>query len=315
MRLSVCVTTYNRAPLLDRTLASLAAQTRQPDEVIVSDDCSTDDTAAVADKWRPAFATFVYQRNAANLYMPGNLNACVAAASGDYIANLHDADEFDATLLQQWEAALDRHPSAGFVFCGVSTGDAGSVPDSPPRVVRLNKSTVLHRYPRQTLYLHDVEPITPGREFFERHMLHTAYSIVWGTVMARRETYRRLLPFDKQFGFISDVDMWMRACRHFDVAYVRAPLMHLDDSPTAERAFDWRRTEALRIMQRVNIERFYSDSPERLARELARHTRFFRRRYLRHVVALTARRRLALAATGIRLLLRRPRSAAQAWEP
>ena len=307
-RLSVCVTTYNRAALLDRTLASLAAQTRQPDELIVSDNCSGDGTALVAAKWRPAFAKFVYRRNAANLYMPGNLNSCVSAASGEYIANLHDADVFDATLLQKWEAALDRHPSAGFVFCGVSTGETTDVRESNPRVVRLNRSTVLHRYPRKMVYLHDVEPITAGREFFERHLLHVPYSIVWGTVMARRDTYRKLLPFDSQFGLISDVDMWMRVCRHFDIAYVREPLIHLDDSPSPGRDFDWNRTEALRRMHRLNIERFYGDSPERLARELTRHTWVFRRWYVRKIVALAAQRRLVMAATGIRLLLRRHQS-------
>lgn len=303
-KLSVCVTTYNRAPLLDHTLASLAAQTRQPDELIVSDNCSEDGTAAVAEKWRSAFAKFVYRRNAVNLSMPGNLNACVSAAGGEYIANLHDADLFDPTLLQKWEAALDRHPSAGFVFCGVSTGETTDARESNPRVVRLNRSTVLHRYPRGIVYLHDVEPITPGREFFERHLLHATYSIVWGTVMARRDTYRKLLPFDSQFGFVSDVDMWMRACRHFDVAYVREPLIHLDDSPTPWRGFDWNRVEAVRRMQRLNIERFYGDSPERLARELTRHAWVFRRWYVRKIVALAARRRPAMAATGIRLLLR-----------
>lgn len=303
-RLSVCVTTYNRAPLLDRTLTSLAAQTRVPDEVIVSDDCSSDETASVAEKWRPAFRKFIYRRNATNLYMPGNLNACLAEATGDYIANLHDADVFDATLLQKWEAALDRYPSAGFVFCGISTGKKVATDDSVPRIVRLNRSTLLYHYQHVTVHLHDVEPLTQGRAFFERHFLHATYSIVWGTVMARRAMYEKLLPFDSQCAWVSDVDMWMRACRYFDVAYVREPLMHLDQSPTAERRFDWSRAETLRRLHAANIVRFYGDSHERLAAELTRHAWAFRRWYLRTIVALAARRQFVMAAAGIRLLLR-----------
>ncbi|MBI4887584.1 MAG: glycosyltransferase family 2 protein [Acidobacteria bacterium] len=302
-RLSVCLTTYNRARLLDRTLGSLAAQTRLPDELIVSDDCSTDDTAAVAERWRSAFPTYIYRRNPRNLYMPGNLNACLAEATGDYIANLHDADEFDAALLQKWEAALDAYPSAGFVFCGVSAGDPHGVSGTPD-VVRLNRSTLTYRYPRTTVYLHDVEPLTPGREFFERHMLHATYSIVWATVMARRDAYERLLPYDPQCGWVSDVDMWMRMCLHFDVAYVREPLLHLDASPTAERRFDWNREEALRRIQRVNIERSYGYTQDRLAHELTRYRRLYRGRYARKITALAARGELAKAATGIGLLLR-----------
>jgi glycosyltransferase involved in cell wall biosynthesis len=305
---SVCVTTFNRATLLDKTLASLAAQVRLPDEVIVSDDCSSDETAAVAEKWRSAFSAFVYRRNTVNLYMPGNLNACVSAASGDYIANLHDADVFDSTLLQKWEAALDQHRSAGFVFCGVSVDNPVDSRASDPHAYRLNRSTLIHGDGRQAVYLHDVEPMNSGPEFFERHLLHATYSIVWGTVMARREAYKELLPFDSQFGFISDVDMWMRMCLHFDIAYVREALIHLDNSSTAERKFDWNRTEATRRIQLLNIGRFYGKSPLRLKRELIRHKWLFRRLYARRIIALAARRQLRMAATGIRLLLQQQES-------
>jgi predicted nucleotidyltransferase len=46
--LSLCVCTRNRAALLDELLASVVAQTRRPDEVLIVDNASTDDTAAVA---------------------------------------------------------------------------------------------------------------------------------------------------------------------------------------------------------------------------------------------------------------------------
>jgi len=119
VKVSVCVTTYNRATLLGHTLRSLADQTRPPDELIVSDNCSSDNTQEVVDKWKTHFRRFIYNRNTRNLYMPGNLNAGLKLATGKYVANLHDADVFDPTLLEKWERALDTYPSAGFVFCGL----------------------------------------------------------------------------------------------------------------------------------------------------------------------------------------------------
>lgn len=83
IKVSICITTYNRDSLLDRTLASLAAQTRQPDGLVISDDCSEDGTASVAEKWRQRFLNCRYHRNSANMYMPGNLNQAISLASGE----------------------------------------------------------------------------------------------------------------------------------------------------------------------------------------------------------------------------------------
>lgn len=284
VKVSVCITTYDRAQLLDRSLASLAKQTRLPDELIISDDCSPDHTQEVVEKWRQHFPTLRYQRNATNLYMPGNLNAAIGLATGEYIANLHDGDEFAPTLLEKWEGALDRFPSAGFVFSGVGGWKTSVGGDEKGEI------------------LHDVDEFTPGREFYEKHMLHSLFSLVWGTVMARRATYDELLPFDPEFGFISDVDMWMRISHGFDVAYVREPLIILDHSPTAERGFRWDRIETSRQIQLANIYRFYGDDPVRLEQEIARHRAMIRRFYLRRLLGRILRGDWAGVRQGLSLL-------------
>ena len=273
VKLSVCITTYNRDKLLDKTLESLSFQTRMPDELIISDNNSPDHTPSVVEKWRRQFQNVIYNRNAHNLYMPGNLNAAIALASGEYIANLHDADEFAPSLLEDWESALNEYPSAGFVFCGVADGQHNT---------KFNDGITLQS---DGITLHNVSPITSGREFFEKYFLHRLSSIVWGTVMARRSAYNMLLPFDPSFDFISDVDMWMRMCLHFDVAYVRKPLIMLygDHSPAnwgQHGVFNWRALDLSRKMQDVNINRFYGEQPDRLRAELQRHYWIAQRVYL-----------------------------------
>ena len=265
IKLSVCLTTYNRAPLLDRTLASLASQTRIPDELIISDDCSTDDTEEAVKRWAGRFPRVRYNRNEQNLNMPGNLNRAISFAQGEYIANLHDADEYDPTLLEKWEGALDAFPSAGFVFCGIRGWQ---------HFTRFGDGVILH----------DVEPLTNGRDFFERHFLHKLSSIVWGTVMARRSAYSEILPFDPAYGFISDVDMWLRMCEKWDVAYVREPLILLDFSPSPWRNFRWDRFELGRKIQLANIHRFFSSQPDRLHKELKRHRLIVQQFYFRRLL-------------------------------
>ena len=47
MKLSIVISTYNGSRYVVEQLKSIMAQTRHPDEVIVSDDCSKDDTISV----------------------------------------------------------------------------------------------------------------------------------------------------------------------------------------------------------------------------------------------------------------------------
>lgn len=281
MRLSVCVTTYNRSGDLNRTLESLSAQTRIPDELIISDDCSTDDTPEIVSRWKERFPLLKYNRNDTNLNMPGNLNVAVGMAQGEYIANLHDADTFDPTLLEKWERALDTYPTAGFVFSGIGGWQIPS--ESVDGII-----------------LHNVQQFTKGRDFFESHLLHKFSSIVWGTVMARRTAYSRLLPFDSKYGFISDVDMWMRMCLNYDVAYIREPLIILDNSPTPNRAFKWERLTRIRLMQEANISRFYGDQPARLKKEMYQHRQVVRRVYLRRLLGRIWHRDWSSVREGLR---------------
>jgi hypothetical protein len=186
--------------------------------------------------------------------MPGNLNAAIAAAKGDFIANLHDADEFDPRLLEFWERALLQHPSAGIVFCGL---DAKRYSEGAGRV-----------------WIHELAPVTPGRAFFEARYVGASGSPIWGTVMARRSVYRRHFPFDCRFGPWADVDMWMRICATHDIAYVPLPLISLDQSSSSFRTFRWDTVLLIHAMYFLNIRRM-ADSDDQCRRWLRRQRLHF----------------------------------------
>lgn len=248
-KLSVCITHFGRGHLLGRTLESLACQTRLPDEVLVWDDHSPEDPHSIVSRFQSRFPRLIYHRNPVNLGMPGNLNAVIAAAGGDLIANLHDADEFDPRLLELWERALLEHPSAGLVFCRL---DMKRFPGGDWRMAE-----------------GDFLPLTPGRVFFESVYVGASGSPIWGTVMARREVYARHLPFDARFGPWADVDMWMRICATHDIAHVPLRLIAVDHSPTAFRAFSFETVRLIHSIYFVNIRRMARSSSE-LSRWIAR---------------------------------------------
>jgi glycosyltransferase involved in cell wall biosynthesis len=84
---SIVVPVYNGARFLGPALESLLAQDYEPVEVIVVDDGSTDDSAAVARSF--AGVRVLEQANAGPA---AARNAGIAAATGDFVA-FHDADD------------------------------------------------------------------------------------------------------------------------------------------------------------------------------------------------------------------------------
>lgn len=100
---------YNDADLLCTCLAALAGQTRQPDEVVVVDNASTDASAHVG---RSAGARVVVE---ARRGIPAATSAGFDAATGDILARL-DADSVPASdWLERIEAAFGSHPEASAV--------------------------------------------------------------------------------------------------------------------------------------------------------------------------------------------------------
>ena len=104
MSISVVIPAYNRAALLPATLDAVLAQSLPPDEVIVVDDGSTDDTVAVAGRYAPRVRCLTIA-NGGDLVAR---NAGMAEATGSHVA-FCDSDDlwrpgFLASMAALWRA-------------------------------------------------------------------------------------------------------------------------------------------------------------------------------------------------------------------
>ncbi len=67
--LSICIPTYNRAEYLEKSLESLVRQDGFPQvEVVISDNCSEDNTAEVCGSYCSRYPNIIYHRNKENIY-------------------------------------------------------------------------------------------------------------------------------------------------------------------------------------------------------------------------------------------------------
>ncbi|MDA8366632.1 MAG: glycosyltransferase [Actinomycetota bacterium] len=114
---SVVMCTFNGAAFLPYQLESLAIQTRLPDELVVRDDGSTDDTLAIlADFVRSAPFPVVVNENRRRLGIPDNFWAAISDATGELIALCDQDDIWAPAKLERAVAALDADPAVGAVF-------------------------------------------------------------------------------------------------------------------------------------------------------------------------------------------------------
>lgn len=123
--------TYQGARFLAGQLESLAAQTRRPDSLVISDDCSTDSTLALAESFAMS-APFpvVVQRNAVRLGYAGNFISAARQADGDIVCFADQDDIWHPEKLAAVGAALKdgRHLVVGHDIRLVDAAGAGILP-------------------------------------------------------------------------------------------------------------------------------------------------------------------------------------------
>jgi len=111
-RLSVCIPTYNRKELLKEALNSVFRQTYQPDEIIVLDDGSTDETEQMIKNsgWD---VRYYYQANSGDA---SARNRLIEYAEGDYISFLDSDDLLVDDALERLIETAEREQDEVIVY-------------------------------------------------------------------------------------------------------------------------------------------------------------------------------------------------------
>jgi glycosyltransferase involved in cell wall biosynthesis len=120
---SIAMCTYNGAGFLQQQLDSLARQTRRPDEIIICDDVSSDNSVAIAQAFAVQSGLNVHvHQNAHNLGYVRNFEQAISLCTQDLIFLCDQDDLWQPGKIQQMVEVFDAEPNVGLVlhdFCWI----------------------------------------------------------------------------------------------------------------------------------------------------------------------------------------------------
>jgi glycosyltransferase involved in cell wall biosynthesis len=185
---SVVIPCYNGARFLPEAIESCLRQTYRSVEVIVVDDASPDDCAAIAERFARQDRRVKVIRHPKNTGVSRAFNTGFHAARGSYFTRLAQDDIFREDAIEALLLHLERNPEAGLAYAdGQSIDENGAIRKGP-----------------------DILP-DPSRVLAWRNMVGLC-------VMWRREVWERIGGFNPDFDSAEDHEYWLRVSRCFPLS-------------------------------------------------------------------------------------------------
>jgi len=187
---SVRIPSYNHAKYIHACIESVLNQTFTDFEVVIVDDCSTDNSVEVIRSFQdPRIKLDILPRNSG---MNVAVERCMQLSSGKYVANLSSDDFWEPTKLEQQVAFLERHPEYDAVFAQVKVvGEDGEA-------LKANQ------------FVNPFDYENKSSEEWLRRFFYFGNCLCNPSVMIRRSVYETFGYQDKRLVSLSDFDLWVK---------------------------------------------------------------------------------------------------------
>ena len=117
MLFSVIVPIYNIEKYIRRCIDSVLCQSFNDFELIIINDCSTDGTSEILDKYAKADERVKVHTNEVNLRLPSSLNKAISLSKGKYIARMDADDICLPDRLQKQYEFMEENPGVALSSC------------------------------------------------------------------------------------------------------------------------------------------------------------------------------------------------------
>ncbi|MGV8125151.1 MAG: glycosyltransferase family 2 protein [Candidatus Xenobiia bacterium LiM19] len=203
-KVSVIISTYNRAHLVTEAIDSVLQQSFKDFEVIVVDDGSTDHTGEVLHERYKDRIHYIYQENQGT---PAR-NTGINISKGHYIAFLDSDDLWLPHKLEKQVSLIETLPErVGMIFCSMYVQEGSDGRDT----------MVCYRYTHRGNIL--------------KSLLLSEAMASPSRVLIKKECLEKVGLFNESLKRSEDTELWIRISQYFDADFVEEPLVikrHLD---------------------------------------------------------------------------------------
>jgi hypothetical protein len=203
-KVSFVVPCYRLAHLLPACITSIRSQSYEDFEVLIMDDCSPDDTVAVATSFGDPRIRHI--RNDHNLGHLANYNKGIGLARGAYVWLISADDSLRRPhLLERYVRTMESNRGVGYACC-------------PGIILEGEREITVDGLVAKR------DTIFEGRAFLRR--LLKGNFVIAASGMVRRTCYERLGAFPPDLPYVGDWFLWCLFALHYDVAYFAEPMVN-----------------------------------------------------------------------------------------
>lgn len=200
---SVIVPCYRYAHVLEGCVASVLAQEGVDIRVLILDDCSPDDTPAVAKRLAAANERVEYRRHPDNRGLSATATEGLEWAQGDYVVVLSADDQLTPGSLRRATSVMQERPHVGMVYGRAAYAYTGR-PWPQPRG-SWHGTRVRH-----------------GQDWIRLRCRSAQNCISSPEVVVRTSVHHAVGGYDPGCFHTSDLNVWLRIAAVSDIAYIRA---------------------------------------------------------------------------------------------
>jgi len=210
---SVGVPVFNVERYVEQSIRSIMNQTHENIEIIISDNCSTDDTFKIIKRLQLEDNRIKINRNDKNLGFAGNINKLIEIANSEYLAIYHADDVYENNIIEeQLNFLLDHNKLAGCFALGNLIDEKGNLLKNQNRFIFNNRNL------KKSLVI--------NLDFFIRKMCETGNIFICPTAFFKKSVLEELGGFNNKKKYIEDQDMWTRILMKYNLGIINKNLIN-----------------------------------------------------------------------------------------